>query len=424
MSSVSSFCEELRDLARVVREVGVHLEEDLVARGSSRPFLKAAITAAPRPPFSPAVEERDASREIAASARTASPVPSGLPSSATHTSIASPWAQDLAHQGRDVLPLVVGRHHDQHASPWRYLVGRSRKLNMRRPRRSYTAVHHHAQVARVRGLGSVGGTPGRARRGAARAGPAAAGSGRRSRDRPKRRPRSNGARAAAPASETVTARGRRRGSPPTAARQHERRPRPRRRGGRRTRRSRSSGRCGRRRPPCRRSRRPATSSEPPTSTSGSGGTLISCGGHDTRETVKSSERNSGAARLAVVGALPLEGPEGEGLHALQEDAAEVGATPGVDEVDVAVARRARPSTRCWSRSGSGSKRASSSTLTPWTAQSGSDSRWMLCGCSKITTSSGTEAPRQVVDEAHGTVPVAVARDARACRGRRRRRGRA
>ena len=47
--------------------------------------------------------------------RTASAVPSGLPSSATHTSIVSALGEELQHQRADVLPLVVGRDDDEDA---------------------------------------------------------------------------------------------------------------------------------------------------------------------------------------------------------------------------------------------------------------------------------------------------------------------
>ena len=55
--------------------------------------MNAAITAAPRPPFSPRSSSSTRPGNSEESALTASPVPSGLPSSATHTSIPSPWAR-------------------------------------------------------------------------------------------------------------------------------------------------------------------------------------------------------------------------------------------------------------------------------------------------------------------------------------------
>ena len=114
-------------------------------RGSASPFLKAAITAAPRPPFSPRSSSSTRPGNSAMASRTASPVPSGLPSSATQTSTVFALGEDLPDQRARRSPARC-RSEPPPASSSSWTAAASGQAGNGIP--NLQAVHHDAQVAR------------------------------------------------------------------------------------------------------------------------------------------------------------------------------------------------------------------------------------------------------------------------------------
>ena len=338
------------------------------------------MTAAPRPPFSWRSRRSTRPGWRAMASRTASAVPSGLPSSATQTSIVSPIGEELVDQGPDVLALVVGGHDHEGAAGAQGeppavretgIVSRIRSTMTPRSRVSASPGHTFAG----RKVGDV--EPQHRRPGRQRIGQA----------QPVLLPFAAGlepAHGRAP-EETETGTGAVAGRRPVAAVSDDLVAR--------ARAGQIHGRAG---------ARPAVGVVPAAFLVEEAGDLDVVGAadvdlaqrrhleilgrHDARD-LEVERARLRSLRLARVGALPLVGAEAHVLDVLQEQAAEVRAV-GVDEVDVAVAAAPGVDQVLRGARGRGSKRASSSALTPCTAQSGRESRCTLRVCSKITTSSG------------------------------------